>query len=188
MANVDAPFGLLPIGHLNGDNIVYGRSYTIASGYAKNLSIGDPVLMTGTGRDIAGSGSGSTDPIGVFAGCKFVDAAGDLRIGPYWTAGATATQIEAFVWDDPQIVFAIQCDVLNEADVGLLANTIGSNSLNPYTAVSDAILGASVATPTGKTMRIRGLHSASEYGAFAVAKVTFAQHVLANVVAGVGGT
>lgn len=189
MANIDAPFGFKPIRHLNGESIVYAPAYSIASGYTSNIFGGDPVVKTGTGRQIALAAPATGNSIGIFAGCKFVDAAGDLKFYKYWPANTVATMIEAYVWEDPQIVFEVQCDVLNEADVGLLADWAAGSGGDPMTGISSHSLVASGGLTSGQAMRIMGLSQdpEAEYGNFANAEVLFAQHALANVVAGVGG-
>ena len=86
MANINGPFGLRPVRHLHGSTIVQ-NDYTIASGYASNIFIGDPVMQTGTGNNIqlavGTAGTPTVNGCGVFAGCFFTDATGKgwLRIG-----------------------------------------------------------------------------------------------------------
>jgi len=124
MANVNQPFGFLPIRPLFG-GIERPNAYTIADAYGTALYRGQPVTLTGTGRNVAaGAGTGETI-LGVFWGCTYIPSAGDQypRYAKYWPAstalkaGTTAT---AFVFDDPDLEFVAQADgSLAAADVGL---------------------------------------------------------------------
>lgn len=120
MANVDRAIGLRPLRHLGGGE-VRSNAYNIASGYATALGAGDPVKMTGTGRNIARAAGGDV-VVGVFDGCKYTTQSGERKFSMYWPAGMVATEIEALVYDDPMISFRVQADTIAEADVGLLAD------------------------------------------------------------------
>lgn len=133
MANVDRPNGLTPVRHLSGGTI-RANVYSIAADYATKIHSGSLVSRTGTGRNIALSDADGP-AVGVFAGCKYVDVTGEVQFRPYWPAPgavATGTTVEAYVFDDPQIVFEIQADgAFAEADVGQTADVVvgtGSDS------------------------------------------------------------
>jgi len=91
------------------------KAYTVASGYAANIFSGDPVKLTTAGTIQLGSSdgtrSGTTDGIkllGVFAGCQYNDVTGKPTISPFWPSGVTATNIVAWVYDDPETLFDVQ--------------------------------------------------------------------------------
>jgi hypothetical protein len=91
------------------------KAYTIASAYAANIFSGDPVKLTDAGviqlGTSDGTRSGTTDGItllGIFAGCQYLDATGKPTISPFWPSGVTATNIVAWVYDDPETLFDVQ--------------------------------------------------------------------------------
>lgn len=187
MANDNAPSGFRATRHLAGGNIRLSE-YSIASGYGTSLYFGDPVEMTGTGKNIAQAAAGNADNIGVFAGCRYVDGQGNQVFSKMWPAGTTATDIVALVYDDPNIVFEIQADTLAEGDVGQLVDwNLGSGNSN--TGVSGAYADESTKGATGKALRVIGLvpRVKNDYGDYAKIEVAFAEHALKGVVSGVGG-
>lgn len=187
MANVNSPFGLRPVRHMGG-GCVRTNEYSIASAYNTDIFHGDVVEMTGTGTNIAKAAAQNVDNIGVFAGCRYVDSRGNQVFSPYWPADTVATDIVALVYDDPNIVFEVQCDTLAAADVGALMDwNVGTG--NASTGISGLYGVASSTGTTGKSLRIMGLKRSPDnaYGTYAKAYVTFAEHVLKGVVAGVGG-
>ena len=123
MANVNGPVGLVPSRVLGGGCIT-SNPYSIASAYDTAIHVGDPVEMTGTSNNIGRAAAGTVNAIGVFAGCKFIDAEGRPQFKPYWPANQVATEIEALVWDDPNIIFRAQADTLAADDVGALAGAL----------------------------------------------------------------
>jgi len=115
MSSVSAPFGFRASYHNSGQ--IIAKAYTIASGYAQNVFQGDPVKLVDTGvvqlGTSDGTRSGTTDGIlllGIFAGCQYIDALGVPTVSPYWPSGIAATEITAWVYDDPEILFAVQYD------------------------------------------------------------------------------
>lgn len=188
MANPDNKRGFVPISHLAGRDIVT-RPYTIASNYSTPIGLGDPVELTGAGRNIQLAAATNGDNIGVFAGVHYRNARGEVKFSPYWTGEANATDIVALVWDDPDILFEIQCDNLAQADEGVLADW-NAGSLSTTFGRSGAYLVTSTSTATsGKAIRVirRIPRPDNAYGAFCKAEVMFAAHALARVVSGVGG-
>lgn len=109
MTNINSPYGFIPI-------VPNARvsAYTVASGYATQLNLGDPVALNGTGTgpyaQVAIAVSGSP-LVGVFAGCQYIDVNGQPVIGSkIWPASNTATSIIAYVYDDPNTQFRAQLD------------------------------------------------------------------------------
>lgn len=187
MANTDNAIGFVPIRHQKGGEMRLGQ-YSIASGYATALGKGDPVELTGTGRNIQKAAAENVDNIGVFAGVSYVDAQGVPQYSEYWPASTAATQIKALVWDDPSIVFRVQCDTLAEGDVGALADW-DAGTPDADTRLSGVELVASSTGTSGKGIRILGLSAlpGNAYGAHAMADVVFAEHALLTGAAGAGG-
>ncbi len=125
MANADTPFGFRPIRHRNGAPYNGAANpYFIPSTYSGgNMFIGDAVLITGTSNTaaVAVPGGGSFG-IGTLPEINIAAAGPGVRISGVivgFAADPTAlenqyrlddTERVAFVCDDPDIVFEIQCD------------------------------------------------------------------------------
>lgn len=113
MSSTSAPFGFRASFHNSGQ--MRPKAYTVASTYAANIFSGDPVKMTDNGviqlGTSDGTRSGTTDGIallGIFVGCQYNDASGKPTISPFWPTGTTATDIIAWVVDDPETLFEVQ--------------------------------------------------------------------------------
>jgi len=113
MSSTSAPFGFRASFHNSGN--MRPKAYTVASTYAANIFSGDPVKMTDNGviqlGTSDGTRSGTTDGIallGIFVGCQYTDASGKPVISPFWPTGTTATDIVAWVMDDPETLFQVQ--------------------------------------------------------------------------------
>tara|TARA_R110000803_G_scaffold26333_3_gene62444 strand:+ start:7807 stop:8304 length:498 start_codon:yes stop_codon:yes gene_type:complete len=106
------------------------NSYSIASGASGNMFNGDLVkLVAGGGIQVAAAGA---RVVGVFAGCEYTDASGDVIFSNYWPSATVATNAIGYVYDDPMTTFGVQSDGSTvAADVGNLGDhvaTAGSTS------------------------------------------------------------
>lgn len=122
MANRDTPNGLRPAKHLTGGTIRYSDAYRVASAYGSALGRGMPVILTGTGREIAVGTAAGAPFCGVVWGFSWTDTNGVPQFSPNWVA-STATlgsvAATAYVYDDPDIIFQVQSDEdVVEADIG----------------------------------------------------------------------
>ena len=191
MANADNAIGFVPIKHKTGGEIRL-TEYSIASGYSgASLGKGDPVELTGTSDNIQKSAAQNENSIGVFAGVRYIDSLGNPVFTEYWASGtATKGTVDAvaLVWDDPNIVFRIQCDTLALADVGALADW-DAGTPSATTRLSGCELVASSTATTGKGIRIMCLSDIPDnaVGTYAKADVMFAEHALMTGAAGAGG-
>jgi hypothetical protein len=88
----------------SGPNNCALSEYSIASGYAVGLGLGDPVKLTTDGTIIRASND-TADSIGVFAGVNYTDSDGKPQFKKNWTASTTATNIKALVDDQPMRTF-----------------------------------------------------------------------------------
>lgn len=191
--NTNAGFGLKPIRHMTGGEI-RSNGYPIKTGYPTAIYTGDPVIMDTDGTLLIGvgtAGSPSAAPLGVFQGVSYTDASGAKVYKAYWPASTTATNIEALVIDDPDVLFAIQSDATGvaAADIGQLYDfTIAAGST--ATGRSATVLG-SASTHASTAHQLRAMRIVDDgvnvAGAYAVVEVSWAQHALKGVVSGVGG-
>lgn len=135
MASVASPYGLKPVNELGG--LPYAgstRTYKIdPAGTAANIYNGSPVYInsagylavaTATGADATTNGlpvgTANTGIVGVFVGCSYINTQGQVIYAQYYPTGTTGV-VNAYVVDDPQVVFQVQ-------SAGTVAQTaIGSN-------------------------------------------------------------
>ena len=115
MSSTSAPFGFRPSYHNSGR--ITAKAYVITSGYAQNIFSGDPVKLTDDGviqlGTSDGTRSGTVDGItllGTFAGVQYDDSTGKPSLSPFWPASTSGTNIIAWVYDDPEIIFDVQYD------------------------------------------------------------------------------
>ena len=91
MANADTPRGAWPIRHQTGGTI-RASEHTIASAFGTDIFRGDFVkLVAGGGIEDADAGDRL---IGVFQGCDYTNAAGEVIFSKYWPASTVATYIK----------------------------------------------------------------------------------------------
>jgi hypothetical protein len=143
MASTATPYGLRAVNELGG--LPYAgstRTFLInPAGYNANIFNGSIVAINTSGYleivTTVGSTAGDVFPagvVGVFVGCSFVNAQGQLMFSQYYPANTTGV-VQALVIDDDRTVFQVQA-------AGTLAQTaLGMN----------AILNAAQSTSTGST-------------------------------------
>lgn len=184
MANSNRPFGLRPVKPQFGGEERFGE-YTIASAYGTSIYQYQPVVLTGTGRNIAaGAGTGEF-LVGSFAGCRYIDSTGKPVYSKYWpasTAAKSGTVVKAYVYDDPDQEFEIQGDstVFAAANVGLNADyTVGSGSTVTGLAAS-VLAGGGLDTTATLMLRVLGLSNreGAAWGAYAPLLVRINAHRL----------
>jgi hypothetical protein len=123
---IDKPYGLKPI-NLIGGQVFAGqtRQYVIASGYGTSIFNGDVVKIVSTGTIEKDTGQATATPVGIFMGCSYVNAQGQVIFAQYFPASTTAptgTVITAYVADDPDQLFKA---------VLVSGNTEDGNGLTP---------------------------------------------------------
>lgn len=188
MANPTTAFGMVPVRHYFG-GLIRPNKYTIADAYNTALFEGDPVRVTGNGRDIAlGTAAGSAVNTGVLVGVEYVDTTGQTVKDTYWPAsqatknGAGAV---ALVLDDPFIVWAIRASSTGVlvADVRLLGDLVlGAGDIPTKRS------GWSMSTTAGAENQLKVLELADSwvhpggvinaYGPYSVVHVLWGKHEL----------
>lgn len=114
MSATSAPFGFRPSFHNSGQ--MRPKVYTITTGFANNIFAGDPVKLVDAGTiqlgtsngDRTGGTAANTPILGIFAGVEYYDSLGKPTISPFWPTGTAATNIVAYVYDDPETLFDVQ--------------------------------------------------------------------------------
>lgn len=155
--NTLAPFGLRPTYHPSGRAVATAYPGGITTGYAVSIYRNTPVyldtdLATSQIRVAAASGA---DFIGSFAGVEYTDGQGRRIYTPFWVASTAATDITAYVYDNPVTVYEAQADgSLAQTSIGDQANfsltsgyTVGAGNTttgNSSCALSTTLAGAGV--------------------------------------------
>ena len=166
------------------------NDYPIAVGYTTAIFKGDLVEMASDGT-ITVCAAANADNLGVFAGCEYDDATGSHKFSAYWPGTASCTNIKAHVYDDPQIIYAIQSDSTGwvAADVGSLCDISTYAAGSTKTGVSAVTANSTTTNTTNLSLRLLRLvdNGVNAAGAYSVGEVVIIEHVMRPNVAAVGG-
>ena len=112
MANVVEKFGLRPYRKLDGTPLVGAQNrYTIASNYGTAIFQGDLVQPTAAGNIERHTANTSDAVVGVFNGVFYTDPTTQKpTYKNYYPGSVVASDITAFVVDDPDAVFLMDAD------------------------------------------------------------------------------
>jgi hypothetical protein len=177
MSAVSAPFGFRSSYNPVGDS--RAKKYTIASAYGTAILKNQLVTLNTNGTITAGAAA--TDILGVFVGCEYTDATGKPNVSNQWPAGQVATNITAWVIDDPTTVFDVQADgSIAQTAIGDQADVSNAAAGSTSTGLSAATLSATLAgAGVQAQFRIVGfnLDQGNTPGdAFTVVQVQIARH------------
>ena len=180
MASTATPYGLKPVKRADGMPYAGAMSQYLIdpAGEATNIFNGQVVhigadgyiaLSTATGADgttnALPTGTTLTGSLGVFMGCEYVNAQGQLIFSQYYPSGyaaPTGTTIKAYVVDDPNVLFQAQLDgTIDQSDIG--ANTFfaaaqSTSTGSTTTGNSTSALDATTVTTTA-AFRVVGVVS-----------------------------
>jgi hypothetical protein len=174
MATTASPYGLRPVNRVDGMPYA-GATQTFLidpAGEATNLFYGQVVIIgadgylalsTATGADVTTNnlGGDGVGAIGVFVGCEYVNAQGQVINAQYYPSGTTGV-VTAKVITDPNVVFQAQLDG-SGAQTVLGTNTFfaavqSTSTGSTQTGNSNSALDATVQT-TAAAFRIVGFAS-----------------------------
>jgi len=112
MANVSEKFGLRPYRKLDGTPLVGAQNrYTIASNYGTAIYQGDLVQPTAAGNIERHTANTSDAVVGVFNGVFYTDPTTQKpTYKNFYPGSIVASDITAFVVDDPDAVFLVDAD------------------------------------------------------------------------------
>ena len=112
MANVSEKFGLRPYRKLDGTPLVGAQNrYTIASNYGTAIFQGDLVVPVAAGNIERHTAGTSDAVVGVFNGVFYTDPTTQKpTYKNYYPGSVAASDITAFVVDDPDAVFLMDAD------------------------------------------------------------------------------
>ena len=160
MATSATPNGAEPVNTLSASGSYSGkvRHIKIASGYATAIFYGDFVKLVaaGTLEKAAVTTSVVAGTVGIFVGCSYTDpSTSQMTFNQQFPASTAASDIMAYVVDDPKLVFKMQGDEAI-AQTGLgnnisAVNTAGSTSIGRS---KNALDGGSIATTNTLPLRV----------------------------------
>ena len=146
MANVVEKYGLRPYRKLDGTPLVGAQNrYTIASNHTTAIFQGDLVIPLTAGNIDRHTANNSAAVIGVFNGCFYTDPTTQKpTFRNSYPGSIVASDITAFVVDDPDAVFLMDADAaFTRAD--LYQNySVTTGSGNTTTGISEVQLDVSV--------------------------------------------
>ena len=146
MANVVEKFGLRPYRKLDGTPLVGAQNrYTIASNHTTAIFQGDLVIPLTAGTIDRHTANNSASVIGVFNGCFYTDpTTSKPTFRNSYPGSIVASDITAFVVDDPDAVFLMDADAaFTRAD--LYQNySVTTGGGNTTTGISEVQLDVSV--------------------------------------------
>lgn len=161
MAATAAPYGLRPVNLIGGQPYAGStRLIKIANAYAANIFYGQPVTLNSSGVLVVETGTtavAANGVVGVFVGCTFTDPNLKYKVfRQYWPTGTVATDAEAYVVDDPDVVMQAQAGgAIAQTDLG--ANiALGTSAGSTTTGNATTPLGSSAATTATLPLRIVG--------------------------------
>ena len=167
MASVASPYGLKPVNQLGGTPYAGAtRTYLIdPAGSASTIYNGSPVYVnangylavaTATGADATTNGfpvgTANTGIVGVFVGCSYYNAQGQLIFSQYYPTGTTGI-VQASVVDDPNVVFQVQsAGSVTQAAVGanlfFSTGAVATGSTSTGNSTASVVAGSSAVTTT----------------------------------------
>jgi len=158
MANQLEKFGLRPYRKLDGTPLAGAQNrYTIKANYDQNIFQGDLVIPVSTGNIERHVFNTSEAVVGVFNGCFYTDPTTQKpTYKNFYPASTNASDIVAFVVDDPDAVFLMNADAaFTRAD--LFKNySLDSNNGSTTTGISQAMLDVSV-SGTATTFAVQAI-------------------------------
>ena len=160
---VDKPYGLQPI-NLIGGQVYAGstRLFRIASGYATSIYYGDVVKIASDGTIQKDTGTSTATPVGIFLGCTYTNPSTNQKLNyQYYAGGTNAPDIQAYVVDDPDVLFKVAAvssgttvAFYSSEQIGLNAALVQNNGSNTTGDSQVAISGTSFATTASLPIRI----------------------------------
>lgn len=150
MSSVSQPFGLRPAFHPSG--VIRPVALSITSAYDTDIYQNQPVkiIPSSTGEGTLAAAAVNDRFIGTFAGCQYTDTLGNFVTTNRWAANTVATDIVAWTYMDPAIVYEIQSSAtLDVTSIGKQYDFTAASG-NTVTGLSSQMLdAASSATNAG---------------------------------------
>lgn len=157
MANQTGAFGLKAVGKVGQNNDKQGLSeYSIAANDSSTIYFQDPVKASAAGTiDVAAAGS---TLLGTLNGVFYTDPSTSKPSWRNYYPGSTnASDIVAFVSDDPYERFEVKCNAAFSLTTRFLNADIVYAAGDSANYVSKVVLGVSTATTSTAQLRVLGI-------------------------------
>ena len=154
MASTAAPYGLRPVRSLIGGGYVSGntRQYKVTNSYGTSIFYGDIVNLDANGLIIKSTSTADmVNAVGVFLGCEYTDPNLNYKLHRnMWLASTVATDVVAYVCDDPYMIYQAQSDTtMAQTGLGLnyaIVQTAGNTAIGVSKVAVDGDTGATTNT------------------------------------------
>ena len=158
---VSGPYGLIPI-NLIGGQVFAGATRQIPIGSSNDTAIffGDVVKLDSDGLLQKDTGTDTATPVGVFLGCSYTDPTFGKVFRQYYPANTTASDIMAYVQDDPDALYKVAVVSSGSTIGGVTRTAVGNNAVlvqnsgNTTTGNSGVAVDDTVATTASFPVRI----------------------------------
>ena len=160
---VSKPYGLQPI-NLIGGQVYAGstRLFRIAANYNTSIYYGDVVKLNSDGTIVKDTGTTTATPVGIFMGCTYTNPSTQQKLNyQSYTANTNAQDIQAYVVDDPDVLFKVAAvsatttvAFYSSQNIGLNAALVQNNGSNTTGDSQVAIDGTSFATTASLPIRV----------------------------------
>ena len=160
MATSATPSGAEPINTLSASGSYTGkvRHIKIASGYGTAIFYGDFVKLvsSGTVEKAAVTTAVVAGTVGIFVGCSYTDpSTNQLTFNQQFPASTAASDIMAYVVDDPKLVFKMQGDeAIAQTGLGNNVSAVSTAGSTTIGRSRNALDGGSIATTNTLPLRI----------------------------------
>lgn len=191
MANTNAPSGFTIARHQKGGTANRRRRYHIAGAYSSDIYNGDAVIPVNTSKNISRPGSATDRLQGIFDNCYYLDpnqsAPQYNRRWPASQAIVTGTVVDAWVIDDPGVLFEVQVSAaFTLANIGSLADLVIGTG-NAFTKVSGDAIDSTTLDASGTVFKVDDIVNRPDnvVGSFARVQVLISKHYLAGAMTGI---
>ena len=160
---VSKPYGLQPI-NLIGGQVYAGstRLFRIAANYNTSIYYGDLVKLNTDGTIVKDTGTTTATPVGIFLGCTYTNPSTSQKLNyQSYTANTNAQDIQAYVVDDPDVLFKVAAvsatttvAFYSSQQIGLNAALVQNNGSNTTGDSQVAIDGTSFSTLQSLPIRV----------------------------------
>lgn len=151
---VDKPYGFRPV-NLIGGRVFSGstRQIPIASGEGTSIFYGDVVLMTAAGTITKASATDSaTLAVGIFLGCTYTNPSTSQKLFyQYYAQPVVASDIMAYVCDDPDAVFKVAVCSSGTTMSGVTRAAVGQTAAFTSVAAGSTVTGDSIMSISATT-------------------------------------
>tara|TARA_B100000212_G_scaffold91392_1_gene67071 strand:- start:1073 stop:1660 length:588 start_codon:yes stop_codon:yes gene_type:complete len=160
MATSATPNGAEPVNTLSASGSYNGkvRHIKIASGYGTAIFYGDFVKLVaaGTVEKAAVTTAVVAGTVGIFVGCSYTDpSTNQLTFNQQFPASTAASDIMAYVVDDPKLVFKMQADeAIAQTGLGNNVSAVSTAGSTSIGRSKNALDGGSVATTNSLPLRV----------------------------------